>query len=103
MSAGQHDKALLLSEMKSNGAEPKVASGQSLAHRSKSRLDHARNQEFYFVVRIHAEMLDDESADDFKRTAVGIYTDRLTFKLANGFELRPGDERNGSARKDSRR
>ena len=42
-------------------------------------------------------MLDDQSGDDFDGATVGVNPNRFALELANGFELGPGDERNGSA------
>src|SRR6266481_2227552 len=93
------DNKTLLPSQKIYWRRTQSSSGQSLAHCSKSRLDHARGQEPYLIVRVHAEMFDDQSADDLNGAAVGVDPNRLTFKLSNRFELGPGDKRDGSARK----
>ena len=42
-------------------------------------------------------MIDDQSSNDFYRATVRINPNRFALELANGFELGPGDDCNGSA------
>src|SRR5215475_10201927 len=57
--------------------------------------------ELHLCVRIDAEMLDDQSGNDFYRATVGINPNRFALELANGFELGPGNERNRGARNEA--
>src|SRR5262245_24756303 len=93
---GKDNKALLLAEI-IQWRRAQSGGGQPLGHGSKSRLDHTRGQELHLRVWIDAEMLDDQSGNDFYGATVGVNPNRFALELTNGFELGPGDECNGGA------
>src|ERR1043166_7902439 len=61
------------------------------------RLEEAGGKELDFFVGIETEMLDDQSAADFERTAVSIDRNRLAPEIGDRFIFRPGDQHEGRA------
>jgi len=90
-----HEAEFLAEEIQRRSTQ--CSGGQSLFHCGERPFVGAEREKFDLLIRIHAEMLEDQPSHHFDISAESVEADGLSPKLLNGFKLSTGDERERSA------
>src|SRR4030095_11779295 len=95
MGSRKDDKPHLLAE-KIQWRSSQRGSGQSLLHRGKAAVANASRKKNFFFLRVDSKMFEYQPRYDLDIAAEGVEPNCLPLKVLNGFELRAGDEGEGS-------